>query len=152
MTTFKRSRRLSYNFMPSNIRCEKISREVFHTHEIPLPPASKSYIIWHETTRWCTFHNVKGNHAEYFYQLKKEIEHLIQEVYLKKYVKGGSTQTLDGSRYQRWYASRSSIPKKGKEPSNINKYRLVHHIINTISRGLLKYISLWSVITIVLIC
>lgn len=41
-------------------------------------------IIGQAPGKWCKFHKVKRDHIKDFYHMEKEIEHLIQEVHLKK--------------------------------------------------------------------
>lgn len=47
---------------------------------------------WNLSSTNGKFHKVKGHHPKDFYQLKKEIERLIQESYFKKYVNDDSFQ------------------------------------------------------------
>lgn len=65
-------------------------------HDISLPPAPKLDAMGPEPNKWCKFHKLKGLHTWIFYQLK-EMEHLIQENHLKKYVISDVTQTLGSS-------------------------------------------------------
>lgn len=62
---------------------------------IPTPYASKEDVMGYETERWCKFHIVKGCHTEDCYHLKKEIENLIQEGNLKKYMKGDPSNPIE---------------------------------------------------------
>lgn len=68
--------------------------------------------------RWCEFHIVKGNHTEDCYQLKNEIERLIQEKNLKKYVKSDSSLLSNNSNLRRREDDGSTKPKKTKEIPN----------------------------------
>lgn len=52
-----------------------------------------------------------------FYQLKKEIDHLILEEHLNKYARGKSTRGLGESNSQGRDLSCSLGSKKGNEPS-----------------------------------
>lgn len=79
------------NIMPMNTHYEQIWREVLHLHHIPIFLALKEDVMVPELGRWCKFHRVKEHHIEDCYQLKKEIERLIQEGNLKKCVKGNSS-------------------------------------------------------------
>lgn len=88
---------MTKSFTPQNSRPEQIWCEVLHLHNIPKPPSPKANVLRHEPRRWCKFHKVHGHHAEDCYQLKKEIERLIQEERLKKYVKGDFSHVLDKS-------------------------------------------------------
>lgn len=56
-------------------------------HHIPAPPALRSEIMGFEPKWWCKLHRIKGHYTNNYYQLKKEIEKLIQEGHHKKYVK-----------------------------------------------------------------
>lgn len=70
-----------------------------------------------ELGRWCKFHKVKGYHTKDFYQLKKEIECLIQEGHLKKYIKGDSSQGSGGTNSRSRDDTRNPGPIKGNEQS-----------------------------------
>lgn len=76
--TLKWSGRPTESFTPLNTHRKHIWRQILHTHNICLPPASKSEIMGPDPNRWCKFHTFKGHHIEYCYNLKNYIEFLIQ--------------------------------------------------------------------------
>lgn len=90
----------------------------------------KADVIRHEHGWWCKFHKVKGHHTEDYYELKKEIEHLIHEGHLKKYVKGDSSQ-----RERERDNARSSGPRKGKDLCKEDGNKTVCHTLNIIAEG-----------------
>lgn len=58
---------------------------------------------------------------------------MIQEGYLKKYMRGDTTQMPGGSRSQGQDASRSQKPKKGRELRKREEDRIVRHTLKTIT-------------------
>lgn len=89
-----------------------------------------------EPRRWCKLHRVKGHHTEDFYQLKKEIEWLIQEGHLKKYVKHDSCCSSDKSDlYGRDYTG-SPMPNKTKDASQGEDNKHTRHTLNTMEGGI----------------
>lgn len=91
---FKRIRIPIEKFIPMNTRQEQIWQELFHVHNIPQLSAPKAYVMGLEPNSWCKFRKFKGNDTNDCYQLKKEIQRMIQEGNLKKYVKGGFARGL----------------------------------------------------------
>lgn len=73
-------------------------------------------------------HKVTRHHTNNCYQLKKEIEKLINEGHLKKYVKcDSSNQTLR-------HGSQVSLgPNHSKEASQGEGSNAIHHTLNTIA-------------------
>lgn len=102
--TFKLSGRQLESFTPLNILLELKRHELLHIYEILIFLTPKTNIMGLEPNRCCKFHKFKEHHTKYFYQLKKEIERLIQEGNMKKYAKNGSTQTPREYRSQGIYA------------------------------------------------
>lgn len=73
-----------------------------------------------EPNRWCKFHIVKGYHTEDYYQPMKEIERLIQEEHLKKYVNIDSSHGPDKSNSHGRDNTESLGPAKMDESSQGN--------------------------------
>jgi len=72
---------------------------------------------------WCKYHMIRGHSTDNCYQLKKEIEKLIQEGKIQGYVKGGRGED-------------QHFPEE--EKSNKDDHReepKERHTLNTISRG-----------------
>lgn len=100
---------------PWNTPSEHIWCEIVHLHDIPMLTAPKADVMGSEWGRWCNFHMVKGHHTEDFYQLKKEIETLIHEGHLRKYVKGNSSHSSDKFNLRGWDDARIPRPNKAKK-------------------------------------
>lgn len=79
-------------------------------YHIP-PPTLKYETMRHDPSRWCKYYKIKGHRTYDCYQLKNEIEHLIQEGHIRKYIQGGSHKSWDGSK------------SKGKDPPESPRYR-----------------------------
>lgn len=93
----KRVGKVTDNFTPLNTCREHIWCEVLHLHNILTSLAPKANVMGPKLGRWCKFYRVKGHHTEDYYPLKKEIERLIQDEHLNKYVKSNSYHGLDKS-------------------------------------------------------
>lgn len=114
MTAFKIVGKKTENFTPLITRREKIWHKALHLHNIHMMPSPKEDVMGYELGRWCKFHRVNGNHIEECYQLKKEIERLIQEGHLKKYVKGDFSHSKDKYNSQKRDNVGSLISNKAK--------------------------------------
>lgn len=86
-------------------------------HNIHVPPALEVGIMGPEPGRWCKFHKIKGHHTEDRYQLKKDIERLIHEERLSKYVKGDHPQGSYRSNSRGRDNEGSTKSRRGKESS-----------------------------------
>lgn len=96
---------------------EKIQHEAIHLHDIPTPPFLKQDVMRPESDRWCQFHRVKGHNAKDYYKLKKDINRLIEEGHLQKYIEEGSSKELGMiTSHERDYTGIPK-PRKGKELS-----------------------------------
>lgn len=131
-TTFKRGGKVVEIFTPLNTHREKIRREVFHLHDMHTPPSPKAYAIGPKPGRWCKFHKVKGYHNEDFYKLKKEIECIIQEGHLKKYIKVEFSQRPNRVNSRGSDSLGSLVPVKGKRLCKEDDDKIVRHALNII--------------------
>lgn len=96
-TVVKKVGKTTKNFTPLNTHYEQTWHKVLHMHNLYTLLASKAGVMGSGPGRWCKFHMVKGHQTEDCHYLKKEIERLIQEGHLKKYVKSASSRSLDKS-------------------------------------------------------
>lgn len=94
---FKRVGKMIGKFLPLNTHREHICCKVLHLHNIHILPTPKEDAMAHKPGRWCKFYRVKRHHIEDCYQLYKEINRLIQEGHLRKYVKGDYSHGSDKS-------------------------------------------------------
>lgn len=103
---------------PLNAFLEQIWREVLHIHD----PHS-----------WCKFHKVKGHQMEDCYEIKKEIERLIQKGELKKYVKDSSAREPSESNSQGRDYLDIIVSIKGNEPNKGGENISIFQTPNTIA-------------------
>jgi len=123
--TFKRQERKIYNidhFMPLNKRPERIYREVYQSRIIPNPPKPRTDHMGTDPEAWCKYHRIRGHTTDNCWQLKKEIEKLIQDGKLKRYV-----------RVERGEDHRRPAEEKRKE--NHKEDSKERHILHAILRG-----------------
>lgn len=124
------------SFTPPNTRHEEIWHKVLHLHDIPTPSAPKVYVIGLDPGRWCKFHRVKGYHTKDCYQLKKEIECLIQEGLMNRYDKGESSHGSCGTNSYGHDKTRSLRPRKRTKPSKEDGNKVVHHTLTLLQEDL----------------
>lgn len=79
---------MAESFTLLNTQCEHIRHMILDLYNIPTPPTPKESVMGSKPGRWFKFHRLKGHHIEDYYELKKDIERLIHDEHLKKYVKG----------------------------------------------------------------
>lgn len=96
-----------------------------------MPPAPKVDVSG--PGRWCKIHKVKRHHTKDCYHLKKEIEHLIQEGRLEKYVKDEPSQRTGRDSSHRRDDTKSLRSKKGKDLCKEYGKKIVCHTLNTIA-------------------
>lgn len=106
-----------------------------HLHNIVTPPASKANVMGYEPGMWCKFPRVKGHRTKNCYQFKKEIERLIQEGYLKKYMKGDSSHELNKYNSRGRDDVGSPKPNKVIEASQGEDSKVVRHTLYTKAAG-----------------
>lgn len=100
-----------------------------------MPQILEEYVMGHEPGRWRMFHKIKWHHTKDYYQLKKEIEMLIQEGHLKNYVMGDLSHGLEkSSSHERddWGSPRLN---KTSEASQGAGNKVLRHKLDTITRG-----------------
>lgn len=88
-----------------------------------------------EPNSWCKFFKFNGLHIEDCFQLKKEIDRLIQEGHLKKYVKRSLGGGSRGSSSQGRDVIRIPKPSKGKELSKEDSNKTTCQTFDTITWG-----------------
>lgn len=101
--------------------------------KIPQPPTPKEDIIGLEPNSWCKFYKDYRHHTEDCSRLKKEIERLIHEGHLNKYVKhslGGGSKV---SSYQGRDVLKPPRSSNGKDPSKDDDIKTICHMLNTIA-------------------
>lgn len=76
--------------MALNTMSEKKCWDVFQTESILEPSTPKWDLTGNKPKKWCKYHKVKGHHSDDCHQFMNEIEHLIQEEDLRRYVQGTS--------------------------------------------------------------
>ena len=111
-----------YNFTPLNTRPERIYREVYNTRLILNPPKPRNERMGSDPDACCKYHRIRGHTTDNCWQLRKEIDRLIQEGKLRGYVKGGR-----GEDHRR--------PTEGKTDEDHKKDTKERHTLNTISGG-----------------
>ncbi|KAJ1400256.1 Ribonuclease H superfamily [Sesbania bispinosa] len=72
---------------PLNAKRSQILREVYNSDLLEMPPPGKG-LRGPFKDRWCEFHRLKGHDTEECWDLMNQIEHLIKDGYLKRYVAG----------------------------------------------------------------
>lgn len=100
-------------------------------YNIPTPPTLKDAVMGLKPGRRCKFPRVKVHLIEDFYQLRKEIEKLIHERHLKKYVKGNSSNPVERSSSHGQESSKSPESYKTKETSQSEGSKVAQHTLNT---------------------
>jgi len=123
--TFKRQEKRTYNlenFTPVNTRLERIYKEVYQSRLIPDPPNPRVDHMGNDAEAWCKYHRIWGHTTDNCWQLKKEIEKLIQEGKLRGYIRGGR-----GEDHRRLSEEKSKVNQK-EDPKE-------RYTLNTISGG-----------------
>lgn len=83
--TFKRNVHLE-TFTLLNARREHILQEVYHSKVIKDPPTLYSSMMGPDTGAWCKYHSFKGHTTHECLHLKREIERMIQQGQLRRYI------------------------------------------------------------------
>lgn len=90
-------------------------------HEVPQSPTPKKDVIGPNLIRKYNFNKVKRHHTEGCYQIKREIEHLIQEGHLKKYANGVFAQSPGEPNSQGRDDYGIPLSKKGENQEGVRK-------------------------------
>jgi len=84
--TFKHSKRQLETFTLLNTRREPILQEVYHSKVIKDTPTLYSSMMGPDTRSWCKYYSLKGHTTHDFLHLKREIERLIRQGQLRRYI------------------------------------------------------------------
>ncbi|RDX70211.1 hypothetical protein CR513_50573, partial [Mucuna pruriens] len=79
-------REIGQHFTPLNERRAQIMHEICHTSLLEYPPDARGKTMGKERNSWCDFHRTPGHTTDDCWELKTQIEGLVQSGHLSRYV------------------------------------------------------------------
>ncbi|KAJ1410034.1 hypothetical protein SESBI_22269 [Sesbania bispinosa] len=117
---------------PLNAKRSQILREVYNLDLLEMPPPGKG-LRGPFKDRWCAFHRLKGHDTEECWDLMNQIEHLIKDGYLKRYVAGKNR--ADYVRQRGRGRGRGYPPQDKNKENHAEQETEIRGTVTTISGG-----------------
>ncbi|RDX60970.1 hypothetical protein CR513_60843, partial [Mucuna pruriens] len=129
-----------HHFTPLTESKAKILKEICHTRLLKFPQEPEGKVLGRDKDEWCDFHRTRGHSTEACWTLCTQLERLVQEGRLNRYVHKRSGNSRRGTEAERWNQHLSNRGEGRRSRSRSRENILVGHrgTIATISGGLGK--------------
>ncbi|RDX73390.1 Retrovirus-related Pol polyprotein, partial [Mucuna pruriens] len=127
-----------HHFTPLTESRAKILKEICHTRLLKFPQEPEGKVLGHDKDEWCDFHRTRGHSTEACWTLCTQLERLVQEGRLNRYVHKRSGNSRRGTEAERRNQHLSNRGEGRRSRSRSRENIPVGHrgTIATISGGL----------------